>query len=191
MPRSLSRITLCLAQVPSPLGSLLVVHDADGKLRALDFHDYAPRMHRLLRLHYGEAGRDFTLVESDAPAASREALAAYFHGEFSALDHIPVQTNGTEFQREVWSALRRIPAGKTLSYGEVAAQIGRPKAVRAVGLANGANPIGIVVPCHRVIGANANLTGYAGGIERKRWLLRHEGAALGGGQADLWPPHGN
>ena len=182
MSRNLSCPTLCLAEVASPLGFLLVVHDADGKLRALDFEGYAPRMHRLLRLHYGEVGRDFMLIEGEAPAASRAALAAYFGGDLSALDLLPVQTNGTAFQREVWSALRRIPAGRTLSYGELAAQIGRPKAVRAVGLANGANPIGIVVPCHRVIGANASLTGYAGGIERKRWLLRHEGVALGGSQ---------
>ncbi len=83
---------------------------------------------------------------------------------------------GTPFQRDVWAALREIPVGKTLSYGALAAKIGRPKAVRAVGLANGANPIGIVVPCHRVIGADSSLTGYGGGLDRKRWLLNHEGA---------------
>ena len=87
-----------------------------------------------------------------------------------------MQTNGTEFQRDVWAALRTIPAGQTRTYGELAKQINRPAAVRAVGMTNGANPIGIVVPCHRVIGANGTLTGYAGGLERKRWLLEHEGA---------------
>ena len=86
-------------------------------------------------------------------------------------------TSGTAFQNQVWSALRRIPRGQTLSYGALAKKIDRPAAVRAVGLANGANPIAIVVPCHRVIGANASLTGYGGGLERKRWLLDHEGAA--------------
>ena len=88
---------------------------------------------------------------------------------------LPVETGGTEFQREVWRALRAIPAGETRSYGALASSIGRASAVRAVGLANGANPIGVVVPCHRVIGQNGALTGYAGGIERKRWLLAHEG----------------
>jgi len=85
-----------------------------------------------------------------------------------------VQTGGTPFQREVWRSLRNIPCGTTVSYAEVAEQIGRPAAVRAVGLANGSNPVGVVVPCHRVIGANGSLTGYGGGIERKFWLLKHE-----------------
>ena len=85
---------------------------------------------------------------------------------------------GTPFQRAVWAALRRIPAGETLSYGQLAAQIGKPKAVRAVGLANGSNPVGVVVPCHRVIGADGSLTGYGGGLPRKLWLLEHEGARL-------------
>jgi methylated-DNA-[protein]-cysteine S-methyltransferase len=101
---------------------------------------------------------------------------AYFAGDLSAIERLAVVTGGTDFQREVWAALRRIPAGRTLSYGALATQLGRPKAVRAVGLANGANPIGIVVPCHRVIGADGSLTGYGGGLERKRWLLAHEGA---------------
>lgn len=178
----------CLARLPSPLGTLLVVHDDARTLRALDFQDHAPRLHRLLGLHYGQAGRDFTLLEGDAPAVSREALAAYFEGRLAALDLIPVQTGGTDFQRIVWAALRQIAVGTTVSYGELAARIGRPTAVRAVGLANGANPIGVVVPCHRVIGANASLTGYAGGVERKRWLLEHEGAVPGAraGHRDLF-----
>jgi methylated-DNA-[protein]-cysteine S-methyltransferase len=91
-----------------------------------------------------------------------------------------VTTGGTPFQREVWAALRRIPAGQIASYGQLAARIGRPAAVRAVGLANGSNPVGVIVPCHRVIGANGSLTGYGGGIERKRWLLAHEGVAFNG-----------
>jgi methylated-DNA-[protein]-cysteine S-methyltransferase len=88
-----------------------------------------------------------------------------------------VQTSGTPFQREVWRALRNIPCGTTVSYAKLAEQIGRPAAVRAVGLANGSNPVGVVVPCHRVIGANGSLTGYGGGIERKSWLLEHEASA--------------
>jgi len=106
----------------------------------------------------------------------REPLEAYFDGELSALDTIPVLAKGTPFQQQVWTALRTIPAGTTLSYSALAQQIGRPTAVRAVGLANGSNPIGVVVPCHRVIGANGTLTGYGGGINRKSWLLTHEGA---------------
>jgi methylated-DNA-[protein]-cysteine S-methyltransferase len=102
------------------------------------------------------------------------AIARYFAGELRAIDVLPVATAGTPFQREVWSALRKIPCGTTISYGRLAADLGRPAAVRAVGLANGSNPIGVVVPCHRVIGANGSLTGYGGGIERKRWLLDHE-----------------
>jgi methylated-DNA-[protein]-cysteine S-methyltransferase len=88
-----------------------------------------------------------------------------------------VATNGTDFQKSVWHALRAIPAGQTVTYGELARRLGQPTAMRAVGLANGANPIGIVVPCHRVVGANGTLTGYAGGLERKRWLLAHESVA--------------
>jgi methylated-DNA-[protein]-cysteine S-methyltransferase len=101
-------------------------------------------------------------------------LAAYMDGELAALDSLAVSTGGTTFQKQVWRALREIPTGTTTSYGELAKRIGRPSAVRAVGLANGANPIGIVVPCHRVIGANGSLTGYAGGLQRKRWLIAHE-----------------
>ena len=102
-----------------------------------------------------------------------------FAGELSAIDDLPVESGGTEFQRAAWKALRRIPAGETRSYGAQAAAIGRPAAVRAVGLANGANPIGVIVPCHRVVGANGTLTGYAGGLERKRWLLAHEASQHG------------
>ncbi|MEA2746669.1 MAG: methylated-DNA-[protein]-cysteine S-methyltransferase [Myxococcales bacterium] len=164
-----------LDRVATPIGTMLVVTDREGCLRALDWQEYEARMHRLLRLHYGKDG--VVLDEGRAPAAVRDALEAYFKGDLSALDTLPVATGGTAFQREVWAALRAIPAGETLSYGALAKKIARPAAVRAVGLANGANPIGVVVPCHRVIGANATLTGYAGGIERKRWLLTHEGVS--------------
>jgi methylated-DNA-[protein]-cysteine S-methyltransferase len=115
-----------------------------------------------------------TLTGGTAPAEIVQALGAYFEGQLDALDRLPVAAGGTPFQRLVWSALRTIPAGTTTSYGRLAASIGRPGASRAVGLANGANPIGIVVPCHRVIGAAGQLTGYGGGLDRKRWLLEHE-----------------
>jgi O-6-methylguanine DNA methyltransferase len=163
---------LTLARYAAPFAELLIVSDTDGVLRALDFSDYATRMQRLLARHYGA----FTLVDGAAPAAITTALDAYFAGDLSALDALPVATAGSDFQKSVWAALRAIPAGTTSGYGALAARIGKPGAARAVGLANGLNPIGIVVPCHRVIGASGALTGYAGGVERKRWLLAHEGA---------------
>jgi methylated-DNA-[protein]-cysteine S-methyltransferase len=157
---------------------MLLIHDPEERVHALDFHDFEARMRRLLRLHYGEDGGDFIVKSRKAPAAIRQALANYFAGDLIAIDSIPVATAGTAFQRDVWAALRRIPPGTTVSYGGLARKLGRPKSVRAVGLANGANPIAIVVPCHRVIGADESLTGYGGGIDRKRWLLTHEGAAF-------------
>ena len=113
-----------------------------------------------------------------APPAIRHAINKYFSGDLFAIDAIPVTTGGTSFQRDVWAALRTIQPGTTLSYGKLARQLGRPKSVRAVGLANGANPVAIVIPCHRVIGTDGSLTGYGGGVNRKRWLLIHEGVAL-------------
>ena len=167
-----AELVLTLDRIASPVGEVLVATDADGAVRALDFHDFEDRMLRLLRRHYGEV----TLVEGRAPEPVRDAVEAWFGGDLTAFDRIEVRTGGTDFQRTVWKALRDIPAGETRSYGQLAAAIGAPKAVRAVGLANGANPVGVIVPCHRVIGANGTLTGYAGGLERKRWLLAHEAA---------------
>jgi methylated-DNA-[protein]-cysteine S-methyltransferase len=163
-----------LERFPTPTGPMRLLTDEQERLRVLDWDDHEPRMRRLLDLHYGPGG---TSIEA-APGISsaRRALEAYFAGELSAIDALRVHTAGTVFQREVWAALRTIPLGETTTYGRLAAAIGRPKAVRAVGLANGANPVAIVVPCHRVIGSNASLTGYGGGLERKRWLLEHEGA---------------
>lgn len=161
-----------LSRLPSPLGDLLAVTATDGTLHALDFADFATRLQRLFARHHPGA----TLTEGPAPAAVRDAFAFYFAGDLAALDGLAVAGIGSDFQRRVWAALRAIPAGETRSYGQLAAAIGQPSASRAVGLANGANPIGLVVPCHRVIGAGGALTGYAGGVERKAWLLRHEGA---------------
>jgi methylated-DNA-[protein]-cysteine S-methyltransferase len=159
--------------VPTPTGTMLVVTDEQGNLRALDWEDHAARMHRLLRLHYGHGKT--RLEARSAASAARSAVEAYYRGALSAIDALPVKTGGTDFQRQVWASLRDIPLGETRTYGQLAARIGRPKAVRAVGLANGANPVALVVPCHRVIGSDGTLTGYGGGLERKRWLLQHEG----------------
>lgn len=165
---------LTLDRLPTPIGDALLLTDDAGRLRALDWENYEGRMRLLARRHYGDA----PLVEGRAPEAVLAALRGYFAGDLEALHAVPWRTNGTDFQRRVWSALCDIPVGETLSYAGLAARIGAPKAVRAVGLANGANPVGVVVPCHRVIGANCALTGYGGGLERKRWLLAHEGARL-------------
>lgn len=156
----------------TPIGELILVTDNAGNLRAVDWTDYEDRMLRLLKLHYGKSG--YTLLSNAGPSGLRDKLEHYFAGEIRAIDEIEVETAGTAFQRSVWKALRDIPAGSPVSYRTLAQQIGRPKAVRAVGLANGSNPIGIVVPCHRVVGANGSLTGYGGGLARKKWLLDHE-----------------
>ncbi|MEO6848669.1 MAG: methylated-DNA--[protein]-cysteine S-methyltransferase [Chthoniobacterales bacterium] len=162
---------LILERWPSPIDPLFIVTDIDGALRAVDFADREARLHRLLRMHYGT----YSLEDGTVPTSITEAFTSYFEGKIAALDTISIATGGTPFQREVWKALRKIPAGMTQSYGELAKHIGRPAgASRAVGAANGSNPLSLVVPCHRVIGANGTLTGYAGGLERKQWLLDHE-----------------
>jgi len=161
---------LQLERRPSPVSPLLIVTDENGMLRAVEFANREERLHRLLREHYG----DYTLHQGATPAVIAQAFDAYFEGELDALNGLEVATGGTDFQREVWKALRAIPAGAPTSYGKLAASLGAAKASRAVGAANGANPIAIVVPCHRVIGASGALTGYAGGLERKKWLLDHE-----------------
>ena len=165
---------LLLDRLDTPLGELLIATDQDGNLRATSWSDYQIYLRPSLELHYGRNG--FTIQPGRNPSGLTDAIARYFAGDLTAIDSVPVQTAGTPFQRDVWSALREIPCGTTISYAALAARIGRPKAVRAVGLANGSNPVGVVVPCHRVIGSDGSLTGYGGGIERKRWLLRHEHA---------------
>ncbi len=167
---------LLIDRIDTAIGEMILVADHDGNLRAIDWADHEMRMRRLLRLHYGKDG--FALEPAVNPSGLSDAILRYFAGDLSAIDRLPVQTAGTPFQREVWRALRDIPVGTTLSYAQIAERIGRPTAVRAVGLANGSNPVGIVVPCHRVIGANGSLTGYGGGMERKRWLLDHEGVKV-------------
>lgn len=158
--------------LPTPIGTLVVISDKSGHLRAIDWVDYEDRMRRLLARHYGADGVILTPAMESSRLAS--ALAAYFEGNLHAIDSLLTATAGTPFQIRVWNALREIPAGQTVSYADLARRIGQPTAVRAVGLANGANPVSIVVPCHRVIGADGSLTGYGGGLDRKRWLLNHE-----------------
>jgi methylated-DNA-[protein]-cysteine S-methyltransferase len=165
---------LRLDRLPTPIGEALIVTDDAGYLRAFDWADREASMARLLRLHYGS----LVPAAGAAPRTVKRLLRRYFDGEIECLGTIEWRTAGTRFQRRVWTALTTIAPGETLSYGALAAKLGCPKAVRAVGLANGANPISVVVPCHRVIGADGSLTGYGGGLERKRWLLSHEGAAF-------------
>jgi methylated-DNA-[protein]-cysteine S-methyltransferase len=165
-------LRLLVDRLRTPIGELVVVSDEKARVRAIDWQDHEDRMLRKLTIHYGARG--WSLTRTGDPFGHTAALAAYMDGNVAALDTLEVETGGTAFQRQVWRALREIPTGTTTSYGELAKRIGRPSAVRAVGLANGANPIGIVVPCHRVIGANGSLTGYAGGLQRKRWLIAHE-----------------
>ncbi len=159
----------------TPTGPMMLVTDGQGRVHALDWEDHRERTERLLGRYYRHV--TLGLREAHKESAAKRAMLAYFAGRLDAIDDLEVASSGTEFQNRVWTALRRIPTGKTLSYGALAQAIGRPAAVRAVGLANGSNPIAIIVPCHRVIGANASLTGYGGGLERKRWLLDHEAVA--------------
>lgn len=173
-PAKKAATTFRLDRLATPIGMALLVTDEGGVLRALDWDDHAPRMMDLLRRHYGTV----VLNEGQAPAAMKMALTAYFNGELDRLAEVAWRVAGTEFQRKVWSALPGIPAGQTMSYGALAARLQAPKAMRAVGHANGANPISVVLPCHRLIGANGALVKYGGGLMRKRWLLRHEGVEV-------------
>ncbi len=158
-------------RLESPLGPLLVVTDGKG-ICGLDYADYESRMLRLLKRRHPTK----TMSDGPVPTKVSEAITAYWDGELTAIDELVVNSGGTEFQESVWSILRQIPHGRTMTYGALANRLGKPAASRAVGLANGLNPIAIVIPCHRLIGANGSLTGYAGGLERKEWLLHHEGA---------------
>jgi len=161
-------------RIATPIGPALAVTDADGALRAFDWEDHASRIRGLLRRQYGAVD----LRPARMPQALRSALADYFKGDLDALKAIEWRVAGTAFQRRVWMALPTIPAGTTISYGVLAARLGSPNAMRAVGHANGSNPISVVIPCHRLIAANGALVKYGSGLERKRWLLAHEGVEL-------------
>jgi len=173
MPDALPE-TLTVDRLQTPVGTALLVKDEVGALRAFNWTDYEARMRAWIARHYPGA----TVGEGRSPPAVRPAFEAYFGGEARALEGVPWIAAGTAFQKKVWEALCTIPTGQTLSYRGLAERIGRPSAVRAVGLANGANPVGVIVPCHRVIGTNGTLTGYGGGLPRKQWLLALEGASF-------------
>jgi methylated-DNA-[protein]-cysteine S-methyltransferase len=160
-------------QVASPIGAIALV-SRRGALCALDFADRHERMHDRLEARFGSV----RLREVDDAGGHSSRLRAYLAGELDAFRGLRVETGGTDFQRQVWSALRRVRCGETRSYAEIANAIGRPGAARAVGSANARNPIALVIPCHRVVASDRGLGGYAGGLDRKRWLLAHEGAAL-------------
>lgn len=168
---------LALDRLDTPLGELLIVADAAGRLCAVEWSDQKDRLRASLRLQNRAGGYVLSPVAHASENAA--AIAAYFRGDLAAIDDLAVADCGTPFQRAVWQALRRIPCGEVVSYAALARRVGHPSAVRAVGHANGANPVSIVVPCHRVIGSDGTLTGYGGGIERKRWLLAHERARFG------------
>ena len=153
----------------SPIGRILFASDSEG-ICALDYAGYESRMEGLLSRRFGA----FEFQRGSDSCRLKPRLRSYFDGDVHALDDAPVSMGGTAFQEQVWKALREIPAGHTRTYGELAARLGRTQAARAVGHANALNPVAIVVPCHRVIGASSGLTGYAGGLARKEWLLRHE-----------------
>jgi methylated-DNA-[protein]-cysteine S-methyltransferase len=170
--------------IDSEIGPIVIVTDSRA-LCALDFGDCEERMKELLTRRFEE----IVLRQEANPLGVSEKVHAYLAGNLHALDGVAVDPGGTEFQRTVWTALRMIPVGTTRTYGQLAASIGRPTASRAVGLANSLNPVAIAIPCHRVIGSNASLTGYAGGLQRKQWLLRHEGVLLWRVIREHIPPH--
>lgn len=155
----------------SPIGRILFASDGQA-ICMLDFSGYEDRMKTLLQRRFGAC----EFQQGSDPLNLKAPLRAYFDGDLHALDGLPVRTNGSAFQEEVWRSLREIPVGETWTYGQLATHVKRPQAARAVGHANSLNPVAIIVPCHRVIGASSALTGYGGGLDRKEWLLRHEGA---------------
>jgi methylated-DNA-[protein]-cysteine S-methyltransferase len=167
-------VFLDFADFDSPVGTIRIAA-RDGNLCALNFADRWPAQMRWLERRFGQV----TLREADDAAGitvMTDTLRRYFDGQLDALETLVVDPGGTPFQAHVWRALRTIPAGRTVSYGELARAVGSPQAARAVGAANGRNPVSLVIPCHRAIGGNRQLVGYGGGLDRKRWLLTHEGA---------------
>ncbi|MFT3986636.1 methylated-DNA--[protein]-cysteine S-methyltransferase [Aestuariivirga sp.] len=158
-------------RISTPLGPMALMA-RDGVLLALEFDEEETCIAREMRRRFPGENAQHT----DNPFGFTALIGSYFAGDLSAIDGIPADGGGTEFERQVWAELRRIPCGETQSYGEVARRLGDPNLSRAVGIANSRNHNAIVVPCHRVIGSDGTLTGYAGGLHRKQWLLRHEHA---------------
>ena len=157
-------------RIDTPIGPLVLLA-RDGAIVCLEFDDQPQRIARELGPRFGIC----RTVRKNNPFGLSQAVRDYFAGRLAAIDDVLAEGGGTPFQQRVWSELRRIPAGQAISYRELAGRAGNPEAVRAAGAVNGRNPISIVVPCHRVIGSDGSLTGYGGGIARKRWLLEHEG----------------
>ncbi len=166
---------LTVSNLPSPVGPLALACDAEGRLRGVSFGE---GLSKAMRREYPRA----ILAGGETPDAVREGLEAYFAGDQSALGRIRWSLDGAVaadgFQARVWKALAEIPAGLTISYGEMARRAGEPGAAQAAGVALNRNPIAVVLPCHRVVGADGAMVGFGGGLERKTWLLRHEGALL-------------
>lgn len=162
-----------VGRLDSPIGSIVYLTDGEA-LRAVEFADTPDRLLSAFLRGIGPIPVD---TRRD-PLGIGVAIRAYFDGDIDAIEALPATPAGTQFQKRVWNLLRKIPAGRTVTYGAIANQLGAPSATRAVGAANGANPIPIIIPCHRVIGANGTLTGYGSGVFRKEWLLSHEGAQL-------------
>ena len=159
-----------MMKIETPIGPLHAAFDEEGKLVELGFREL-----RVAGGELREPSRDNALATRHSQLVAQ--LKEYFSGKRKSFDY-PLAPKGTHFQLAVWNALLAIPYGDTITYAELAQRIGRPAAVRAVGAANGANPIPVIIPCHRVIGSNGTLTGYGGGIERKQWLLALEGRRL-------------
>ena len=155
----------------SPIGDIDIL-EGDGKLLYLDFSDNPDRMEKLLTTRY----RHFSITRNQERSSVHELLDQYFAGKNPNMRKVSLQTDGTEFQQQVWNSLCNIPYGETLDYSALASQVGNPQAVRAAASSNARNPISIIIPCHRVIGKDGSLRGYAGGEHRKKWLLEHEGA---------------
>ena len=163
-------MSLVQDRVETPIGPVVLVAD-DGALRLLEFDD-GPRFGYYMKRQFGDA----QIGHETNPGGMSDAVRAYMAGDLQAIDTLEARPRGTAFQERVWAELRKIPAGETITYRELAERAGRPAAIRAAGAANGQNPVAVVVPCHRVIGADGTLTGYGGGLDRKKWLLEHEGA---------------
>ena len=172
---------ILIDRVETPLGPMTLAA-RDGVMLLLEFGDEKGRIERNLRARFGDA----ELVATANPFGFSDKIAAYFAGDLAAIETIPTDGGGSDFEKQVWGELKRIPCGVAISYGEIAKRLGDPQLARAVGTANNHNPISIVVPCHRVIGADGSLVGYGGGLHRKRWLLAHESATMPSAQGDLF-----
>ncbi|WP_119391846.1 methylated-DNA--[protein]-cysteine S-methyltransferase [Taklimakanibacter lacteus] len=171
--------TILTDHIETPIGPMLLMVEDDVMI-GLEFDDQPERYMKDLRRRYPE----LAMKEIANPCGFSDHLRAYYQGDLGAVDGLPTKGGGTPFQERVWAELRRIPASTTISYGELAGRLGDENAMRAVGLANGRNPISVVVPCHRVIGSDGTLTGYGGGLPRKTWLLNHEGVPIRNGRVD-------